>query len=201
MAVLLLEMAYSSKETKNSNPDIIASIKKLIRWLRTMQQNDPVASKAYKVVLGILKSCSPHLQAQVKDILAYDGESATQFGVHQSQPAASEDQNTEPWLQDNFNQTPDITTWSQQPQTVPDPPLDGMTSLDDFGTLFPQDEFLTTMPFSNPFFTSFDESAPVANMQDLWSMPGHSDPYDPDLSDMNIPPDDLDLDTDHRPQN
>jgi hypothetical protein len=43
-------MVYKSKEIKSSDPNIDTSIKKLIRWLRTMQHNDPIAAKAYKVV-------------------------------------------------------------------------------------------------------------------------------------------------------
>jgi hypothetical protein len=193
-------MAYESKETKNSDPDIIASIKKLICWLRTMQHNDPVASKAYKIVLKILRSSDPQLKAQVKDILAFDAEPVAQFGVHQYRPANFEGQDTEPWLQDDFNKTPTIVSGSQGPQTAPHPPLDDLTSRDDFSTLFSQDEFLTAMPFSTPFFTTFDQSAPIANMQDLWYTPGHSDPFDLDLLDLNIPFDEPYPDGEHTTQ-
>jgi hypothetical protein len=79
MAVLLLEMAYEHKHLKEEKFDIATCIKRMIRWLHAMRENDPVASRAYDVVYKILKSCVPKLQDQVRDIMADDLMSVPSF--------------------------------------------------------------------------------------------------------------------------
>ena len=48
--VLLLEMAYGENHLKDEKADIITCNKKMIKWLRAMQVNDPIAARAYHVV-------------------------------------------------------------------------------------------------------------------------------------------------------
>jgi hypothetical protein len=203
MAILLLEMAYESLEIKNPNPNITASIKKLVRWLRAMQHNDPIAAKAYKVICKILKSCASHLQPQVDDILAFDEETTVKpFEVRQDHPITFADEGTGPWLQGDLGYNSTNVAGTVGPQAFQYSPLNNPTNFstgNDLGTFHPEDEMLASLPFINPFFTSFDQGAPFVDMQDLWSVPGPANPYDPNLSDMNMSFDEPDPHTRYAP--
>jgi hypothetical protein len=171
MAVLLLELAYENKDMEKDYPTMTKSIRKLVRWLRAMSYNDPVAAQAYKVVVKIIRAASPTLRAQADDLLALHDDSPPQsqpyqhanvgYDPHQweagdqyhnpagpSAPAPFKHQPFDPWL-----------------DYQSDPYLDA-----------PMDADLTPMSFGNPFLTNFDEAAPVLSMQDLWTMPGSSFP-------------------------
>jgi hypothetical protein len=56
MSVLLLEMTYSCQGKKDENLSVIPTIKKLMHWLRVMEEKDAVAARAYAVVQDILES-------------------------------------------------------------------------------------------------------------------------------------------------
>jgi hypothetical protein len=71
-------MAYANNNKETPNPNIIGSIKKLIRWLRALQYNDSVAARAYQVVWKILKAVAPELQAKANELLFVDDEVDTQ---------------------------------------------------------------------------------------------------------------------------
>jgi hypothetical protein len=164
MAVLLLEMAYEHKHLKEEKSDIVACIKKMIRWLHAMRANDPVASRAYDVVFKILKSCAPKLQDQVKDIIADDLES-----VSNSQPyQATHHQSTAGGSSLGVWNTPQHTDSSSTdhppypPQFYPDQSTE---SLFPYTPLEPQS---TGFAFGNPFITNFDEGVPLVDMQSLW---------------------------------
>jgi hypothetical protein len=196
-------MAYESRETKSSDPNITASIKKLVRWLRAMQHNDPIAAKAFKVIRKILKACASHLQPQVDDILAFDEETTVKpSDIHQDHLIISEDEATEPWLQGDLEYNPVDLAGDTRPQTFQHPPLNdlpGFSTGNNLSKSHPEGRIMTPLPFVNSFFTSFDQGAPVVDMQDLWSPPGPANPYDPALSDMNMSFDEPDPHTGYTP--
>ncbi|KAF1832463.1 fungal-specific transcription factor domain-containing protein [Decorospora gaudefroyi] len=161
MAVLLLEMAYEGKHLKDEKADILACIKKMIRWLRTMQVNDPVAARAYDVIYKILKTCAPSLRDQVQELLT------DELGLGSPNLPSAPSQSTtarpppESFESLRFNHCPqgghDILQQQTQEQL--------------FGSLnsytLPEHQ-PTAFGFGNPFFTSFDQGAPIVDMQDLW---------------------------------
>lgn len=205
MSVLLLEMTYENKNVGVSDPNIHTSIKKLICWLRALQHNDPVASKAYKVVWKILKSCAPSLQGRVDDLLAFDEEPATQLQPNPYDQNASGDKNAAPWLPDEVHRNPVDTTGNPDPQTFQyqpftNPPL----YQDNPNTFYSSDEYLSPMPFGNLFFTSFDQGVSGINMQSLWSDVPPSNLYNTNMSDVETSHDDPEnepsLDTEHTPK-
>jgi hypothetical protein len=72
MSVLLLEMTFNCQGKKKENLSVIPSIKKLMRWLRTMQEKDAIAARAYAVVRDILESSAPTFRTKVDEIFALD---------------------------------------------------------------------------------------------------------------------------------
>lgn len=171
MAVLLLELAYENKDMEKDYPTMTKSIKKLVRWLRALEYNDPIAAQAYKVVVKIVKASAPTLRAQAEDLLAlYDDippppqqfqHAGARYNSHQwaaedeyrnptgpSAPAPFQQQAFDPWVEYQTHPYQDA----------------------------PMDTDLMPMSFGNPFSTTFDQAAPVLSMQELWTMPGSSFP-------------------------
>ncbi|KAH7366641.1 fungal-specific transcription factor domain-containing protein [Pyrenochaeta sp. MPI-SDFR-AT-0127] len=189
MAVLLLEMAYDATHMQDRKEDLTASIKKLIRWLRAMQHNDPVAGRAYQVVWRILKTCTPALQSQANELLAESPEVSPHAQpshffhspVAQAQPGLRQPLDFDGQLTDEsrmydpqlYHQRPGDAYSEYQPALNPPFSLDKTT----------QD-----MNFGNLFVTSFDQGAPVVNMNDLWSQSGASDHQPMDLYSMDNAP-------------
>ena len=180
-AVLLLEMAYESVHIKDEKDTIVSSIKKMIRWLRAMQSNDPVAGRAYNVVWTILKNCSPALQSQANELLAVDAETPQESHSHShhQQNHLAEQQQTYQWLsgQPTFSSPEQQSLFNTQ--FMPQQPMTAFPEYDFSSLPFDSSQqFQTHMTFGNPFFTNFDQGVPVVNMRDLWmSQPsmGYSD--------------------------
>ncbi|PZD28374.1 fungal specific transcription factor domain containing protein [Pyrenophora tritici-repentis] len=162
MAVLLLEMAYEGKHLAEEKADIITSIKKMIRWLRAMRVNDPVASRAYDVVYKILNTCAPALREQVKELVADDQDQAPQ------PPHSAHLRNSTLRSQPDLWNTPDVTDFLQEAsQGLALPPFQQQFA----GPLYPyhwSEHQSTSFAFGNPFVTSFDQGTPLVDMQNLW---------------------------------
>lgn len=181
LAVLLLEMAYEGKHLKDEKADILACIKKMIRWLRAMKANDPVAARAHDVVYKILNTCAPVLREQVKELVDDDNNWTSQ----PARPARSGASSTFQSQSTSWD-TPSGTGFSEEmPPNYP-PPL----SHDHLVDPLLQYPLLTQQPtpsaFGNPFFTSFDQGVPIVEMQQLW---WHSAPFsnlDWDASEMHL---------------
>ncbi|KAF1945611.1 hypothetical protein EJ02DRAFT_451329 [Clathrospora elynae] len=162
MAVLLLEMAYEGKHLKDEKADLVMCIKKMIRWLRAMQTSDPVAGRAYQIVHKILRSCAPALQGQVKELLAEDTELD-----HQAQSAPPprsfiEQPPDRPWETSGYMNDPLGGSAAYAPHPYPEQPVDPL-----YPYYLPEQQ--QALPaFGNPFVTSFDQGAPIVNIQDLW---------------------------------
>jgi hypothetical protein len=69
IAVFLLEMS-SETGTAQKGEDLSKSIDKLVRWLRSMSPGNPVAKRAYEVVMDIVKTTVPRVRTEKSDILA-----------------------------------------------------------------------------------------------------------------------------------
>jgi hypothetical protein len=179
MAVLLLDMAYANNNKETPNPNIIGSIKKLIRWLRALLYNDPVAARAYQVVCKILKAVAPELQAKANELLSVDNEDDTQPEAPHYQPAHATQENYMPTLHEEPSayQTNPHGTFNSHPSYSQ--PFNGPLAFQPISTPFqPTLNDLLPMPLGHPFFTSFDQATPFANMQDMWTDSGEFTAFD-----------------------
>jgi hypothetical protein len=178
-------MAFvNNNDNETGNPNIIASIKKLIRWLRAMQYNDPVAAQAYKVIWKILKAVAPELQAKANELLAVDEESVTQPQVYNVQHTSFTDQHDESWPYDYPDPPPTDTSGTLYDQTFyPQQPLNEPFPYQTAPAPYYPDEWNPMpMPLGHPFFTTFDQSAPLARMQDMWTDPSAATAFDANMS-------------------
>ncbi|KAI4947324.1 hypothetical protein J4E91_006676 [Alternaria rosae] len=163
LAVLLLEMAYEGKHLKDEREDIMACIKKMIRWLRAMKANDPVAARAHDVVYKILNTCAPALREQVKELIADD----TVWTSQSAQPARSGGSSTFTSPSSTWN-APGATGYSQEmPPNFP-PPLSQDHFMDPLLQYPLPVQQPTSFAFGNPFMTNFDQGVPLVDMQQLW---------------------------------
>jgi hypothetical protein len=181
LAVLLLEMAYEGKHLKDEKGDIIACIKKMMRWLHAMKVNDPVAARAHGVIYKILNTCAPALREQVKELVADDMDGISQ----PSYPSRSGASSTV-YTQSTSWKTPVDGVYSQEMPVNYPPPLSHNHFMD---PLLPYPGSTYQPPpyaFGNPFITNFDQGVPLVDMQQLW---WHSAP----LSNLGINPSDTTL--------
>lgn len=172
MAVFLLEMSYGGVHmTKRDNEDIPKCIKRLVRWLRSMRRVDGVASRAYKVVIGILKNGELREQDDIVGILAED-DADTDRGhmlrTYQETTQAPTSENT--FARDE---------WQAQSDYYP-PPNDNFAQMPD--PFFLPDQFQVPQGYGNPFLTNFDQSNPFSlNMDDLMMVDGDASLQYPQL--------------------
>ncbi|KAI4694813.1 hypothetical protein J4E81_006414 [Alternaria sp. BMP 2799] len=163
MSVLLLEMAYEGKHLKDEREDIMGCIKKMIRWLRAMKTNDPVAARAHDVVYKILNTCAPALREQVKELIADD----TEWTSQPAQPARSARPSTFTSQSTSWDTT-GATGYSQElPPNFP-PPLSEAHFMDPLLSYPMPAQQPTSFAFGNPFMTNFDQGVPLIDMQQLW---------------------------------
>jgi hypothetical protein len=175
---------------ESSEPSMVVSIKKLIRWLRAMQHNDPVAARAHHVIRGVLKRCAPALQSQADELLASYEERTPEPDAYQHRHMPYNGRQTAQVPRDNFQLYSMDTGSTFDSQPSQHYPLDNLLGhQDNFDPFYLPDEPTVLMPFSNPFFTDFDHGVPFVNMQSLWNQPGYSNAFDPSLSRVNIPQD------------
>lgn len=185
MAVLLLEMAYEGKHLKDDKAGVAACIKNLIRWLPVMQAHDPVAARAYSVVWRILKTCAPALQSQANELLAEDPEP-----IQKRQPTfdnSMKPPRREPWQSSHYagSQKPDPTTFD--PRLLEPQPINPISGAHyDTFPFTTMDQIQMPQAFSYPFVTSFDQGAPVVNMQNLWAPQKTEGLYNMPFFDMNL---------------
>ncbi|CAN9468908.1 unnamed protein product [Alternaria alternata] len=182
-AVLILEMTYRSMNTESSEPSMVASIRKLIRWLSAMRHNDPVAARAHHVVKEILERFAPALQSQADELLDLYEEETAELDAHQHHHIPYNAQQTAEVSQENFCLNPVDTSSTFDSWTSQYYPLDNLPehqdSLDPF---YLPDEPTVPMSFGNPFFTNFNHDSPFVDMQSLWNQPGYLSAFDLDLS-------------------
>ncbi|KAE8837832.1 hypothetical protein PTNB73_04160 [Pyrenophora teres f. teres] len=163
MAVLLLEMAYEGKHLAEEKPDIITCIKKMIRWLRAMQVNDPVAARAYDVVYKILNTCAPALREQVKELVADDQDQVPPPPPPHSAHRQNSTQRPQP---DLWNASDDTELPQEASQSLA-PPFQQQFADPLYPYHLPEHQS-TSFAFGNPFVTSFDQGMPLVDIQNLW---------------------------------
>jgi hypothetical protein len=185
VAILLLEAAHESTETRPSDPSTIESIKKLIRWLRAMQNNDPVAARAYHVIWKILKECAPALQPHANH-LAFPEELLPRYQDSRSPLGAFAAQQTTQVPPQRYYHDPIAATGACSAPSFQLQPWDQASGYpNDMGTFFPLSENSRAMTFGAPLFTNFAQGVPVFNMKDLWGNIGSSTAFDSVSVDMN----------------
>jgi hypothetical protein len=170
-AVLLLESMYQSRGSDNVNPSIIASIKKMMQWLRAMESNDAVAQKALKVIQKLLRGVAPNLQAVANNILDSNNDFSGPEHLEMFQ-----------------NDRPDQT--SSRDTVYPDPTFGEDMSdahegeqINEFehapGPPYQSQPQQPLMPFGNPFWTYYDQASPFTTIPDFWTQwPGPADSGD-----------------------
>ncbi|KZM20197.1 DNA binding [Ascochyta rabiei] len=191
-AVLLLEVAYQGGKTEKNSDQITRDIQKMINCLRTMQDNDPVAGRAYQVVQKILHNTDPALHAKTEELLQQgstnhqtaDGKASEHLGsLYQQQPgpgwAPGESFNGLISVDDHQHHVSEQATGQDQ---IPGPSSSYDPSMH---PSFPTAPFHVPSTFSNPFNNSWDEGLPVVDMHNLWPMFNYSN-YPEDLGDMNL---------------
>jgi hypothetical protein len=150
MAIFLLEMSYEGAHmTTENSKDITKSIKKLVRWLRSMRRDNGVADRAYKVVIDILKSGELRAQDNITSILAEDETDIGDGDLLQTYPVSTHASDAEnavtrgEWQADHYSNP----TGNFDP--MPDP-------------FFLPDEFQMPEVYGNPFLMNFDQSNPFS---------------------------------------
>ncbi|OCK81675.1 hypothetical protein K432DRAFT_294972 [Lepidopterella palustris CBS 459.81] len=72
MAVFMLEMSYHATHMPESKDDILQHVRKLIRWLRAMGEDNAIAARAYELSIELVQKVAPRVQADITDLLAED---------------------------------------------------------------------------------------------------------------------------------
>lgn len=187
VSVLLLEMTYEGNDLKDDKADLMGCVKKMIRWLRAMKANDPVAKRAYNVVWKILKSYAPSLAHQANELLNEDVEPPHQDQTNRYLPESFEQAQSGPWQPAVFANSsvgPPAVFDSNFLQQQPTDSLSGHGYAPD--PYFTMEQMQMPTTFGNPFFTTFDQSVPFVNMQDLWFNPAPPKNLDSDFAGMAI---------------
>ncbi|KAH6644375.1 fungal-specific transcription factor domain-containing protein [Boeremia exigua] len=176
-AVLLLEVGYQSRHTKDDNTEITSDIQKLIVWLHAMGQNDPCADRAYTVLQRILTDVAPFLRSKAHELLEGIAEEDANAQSHSSfMPPLNHQNAGSDWAQGKvFDGSSESTGHQYYPQS---------SGRDYQNTSFSLDSYATTdsislndmrMPntFGNPFINNWDEAMPLNGLLSMWST-GHS---------------------------
>jgi hypothetical protein len=193
-AVLLLEVGYQSRHKKDNNASITADIQRLVKLLHVMQQNNPVAQRAYHVVRRILQNVAPVLQDKATELLAEGVADSASDGRTPRRPVTPYgDQSTSfDWTQsDIFDGSASMTGHQYYPQSTDQNYYGTAQSTQDhsmYGTYLLEDLQLS-VTFGNPFINNWDEGMPLAGVQNLWYNSGtYPADQQEDLSDMNLYP-------------
>ncbi|KAH8707634.1 hypothetical protein GQ44DRAFT_731664 [Phaeosphaeriaceae sp. PMI808] len=74
VAIFLLDMSYSTAHMQKNGNEVTQFVKKLIRWLRAMRESNAMARRAYPMILEILRSVAPRVNADISDLLNEDAQ-------------------------------------------------------------------------------------------------------------------------------
>jgi hypothetical protein len=136
IAVFLLEMSFEGTDTIQNGEELSENIEKLVRWLRFLSSRSAVAERAYKVVLGIIKTNAARVRTDKSELGA-----GGQVIPPSNYPAAT----TNTGIQS-------ATSVEEEEQLVQE---SGLSELDQYFMLDP----VVEMPsiFGNPFNSAFDQ--------------------------------------------
>ena len=192
-AALLLEVAYQGRHTEENNASITSDIQKLMKWLRAMRHNDPVASRAYDVVRRILHNTSPVLHTKAEELLHESPTPQQPPGQHSSAAFLSPHKQdfTSVWSKGEFYSEPELSSSHTYYATEQTPNLDQSrvsTSAYDQSTYasIPAEQYRMPSTFGNPFLNKWDEGPPVVDMYNFWNTSGYDGNFPEDLSDMDL---------------
>lgn len=197
IAVLLLEAAYQGRHTKRHNDLITRDIRKLMSWLRAMDNNDPVASRAHGVIRKILHNVAPVLASKATKLLKEDSADHSTDGPHSRGFAQPQKQQSGPgWAQGEFfdgttpmtgqHYYPTQQTTSQQNSHASTSAPHHQSSYADVSAGQSMGQYHMPSTFGNPFLNSWDEWPPVVDMHNLWYPSNYDGSLPEDLSDMDL---------------
>ncbi|KAF2187211.1 hypothetical protein K469DRAFT_738344 [Zopfia rhizophila CBS 207.26] len=176
LTVLLLEMSYGTVHFHPNGEEILFSVKKLIRWLRAMKENNQMAERAYAMAFGILQRLAPRVDANISDLLREDaaGRTVPATSNFEDQFTAGEYDQGYPFSAGEYSQqfggqemrassSHGIQTGHASMFAFPSGPHQDSSVLaftDPGGTLPPN--LPQSSPFfGNPFLTAYDEQCPI----------------------------------------
>jgi hypothetical protein len=183
MAVLLLEAMYGNLHKSRAAKDegILKPIIKLLSWLGAMRPRNPVATRAYNIVFGLLKTGRLSNEPEIKTAIA-DAEKADEAARASPQlygDPTEQQQQDQQW-QDQYgdmNYAAEILqnfgTQNEVAQGFPLPDLytDSM--------LWSGPDLQLPASYGNPFRTVWDEAYPgMEDLDDVWA-PWLSLPFSP----------------------
>jgi hypothetical protein len=178
IAVFLLEIAYQAAHTgPNRRTEILWCIKKLLKWLRCLMPENPVAERANKVVLDILKGCPEGMRRDFSDILA--DEFSESFRNHPDSPTQNSfyDWNLDPQsrlsatMHPNMSMLPHIqylgSIENQGVEGAYDSNGSGESNAESGDKWWSGDlGFQLPSTYGNPFQTTFDQVNPLSTSLD-----------------------------------
>lgn len=172
-AVLLLEIGYQNQHVQDDNAEITAGIKKLITWLDAMSQNDLCASRAYNVLLRILKDVAPFLRTKADELLTGTATRGNTSGqTHDTFVPSFPQQSTDPnWAQGEFfdgsGQAGGHMYYSQSSDQSYQDTFFLPSGYSNYDAMSLDDLRMPNM-FGNPFVNSWDQDMPMSGLQNLW---------------------------------
>jgi hypothetical protein len=190
IAVLLLEMTYQKKDKGSTQSHITVAIKKMVQWLHAMSVNDPVAAKACAVFQRILQGMAPILQAQANEILGravvQPSQPDDQAVLHQQSPPTLSSHANNPAPPPTFFDNTGESSQASDPQYSQQQVNSNMPDYTYEPNMFsPGPVYPARAPFGNPFFTDFDQDAPLADLQNVWALQDGTAGFDTSWMDMD----------------
>ncbi|KAF2653038.1 hypothetical protein K491DRAFT_718355 [Lophiostoma macrostomum CBS 122681] len=171
MAVLLLELAHGERHSSRGGDDIPSHIKKLVKWLRCMRGNQPVAERAYTVAMGIIKSVRKQAQAEIDAILAEEEKADTADREREAWQEQEQSRfNLDPLLQDldvdtTYDDTP-MANYMADSMQFSSATFDPALYTEDLHMSYPEVSMANT--YGLPFSSTFDQTNPFLN-EEAWS--------------------------------
>ncbi|KAF1913756.1 fungal-specific transcription factor domain-containing protein [Ampelomyces quisqualis] len=89
LIVLLLELSYETIQLPHDRREIMASLKKLVRWIRAMSFNNQMAQRAYVLVMNLLRELAATARMDFTDLLQEDSSGTAAAEAQASSPSHS----------------------------------------------------------------------------------------------------------------
>lgn len=169
VSVFMLEMSYSAIHMPERVTEIVLNIKKLIRWLKKMSEDNGIAQRAYRMSMDLLPKVAIRVQADISDLLAEDISTNEQDPNIYEEPFSGYSQDfqysTAAQPMDDIRQDAQFGYYSNFPQTVgmnafhPMPPQ-GFNSFQPYQNVVSPGIQQGGDAFGNSFFTTYDEHNP-----------------------------------------
>lgn len=157
-----------------------------MNWLHTMQQDDPVAERAHRVMRRILQNVTPALQEKAAELLI-EGQASKSINEQSFKPpVATQNFHNDPsWAHGEFNdRTGSFTGRQHFPQDLQQHFQDTTQySTQDFsmyGSNHIENAHMSGT-FGHPFTNAWDQGMPLTGLDYAW--------YNPDFCSANVPED------------